>query len=128
MVTLAEIDDIHERLGKADTLPAYCRALADLGVIAYDSYVSDGRTVFRTADGGELDTGPNHEIVEIAAEPEHDAVHDTLARAGSGELGYGEMSRLLGAAGLERWSVDTRQQVMTYVDVLGETVLAERLE
>jgi uncharacterized protein YbcV (DUF1398 family) len=128
MVTLSEIDDIHERLGKADSLPAYCQALADVGVIAYDSYVSDGRTVFRTADGGELDTGPNHELVPVETEPDHDAVHDTLARTEKGELGYAEMSRLLGAAGLERWSVDTRQQVMTYVDVRGEAVLVEQLE
>ena len=128
MVTLSEIDDVHERLGKADTLPAYCHALAELGVVAYDSYVSDGRTVFRTSEGSDLDTGPNHELVAIAPNPDHAAVHDTLALAGAGELGYAEMSRLLGSAGLERWSVDTRRQVMTYIDVLGEAVLVEQLE
>ena len=127
MVTLAEINDLHERLGKADTLAAYGRALADLGVTGYDSYVADGRTVFRTADGDDLITPAHHDLVEIAMEPDHAAILATLARAEAGELGYVEMSTLLGAAGLERWSVDTLRQVMTYVDVLGETVLAEHL-
>ena len=127
MVTLAEIDLVHEQLGKADTLDAYCRALAELGVTGYDSYVLDGHTVFRTKDGDELSTPAYHDVVEIAAEPDHAAVHGVLARAEAGEIGYVEMSELLGAAGLERWSVDTRQLVMTYTDVLGETVLSEQL-
>jgi uncharacterized protein YbcV (DUF1398 family) len=107
MVTLAEIDDVHEQFGKADTLDAYCRALADLGVTGYDSYVVDGRTAFRTTDGQELVTPAHHDVVEIAPEPDHAAVHATLARASAGEVGYVEMSCLLGAAGLERWSVAT---------------------
>jgi uncharacterized protein YbcV (DUF1398 family) len=127
MVTLAEIDDVHERLGNSDTLDAYCRALADLGVTGYDSYVVDGHTVFRTTDGQELVTPAYHDVVEVATEPDHAAVHATLARTEAGELGYTEMSRLLGAAGLERWSVDTQRLIMTYTDVLGEAVLVEQL-
>lgn len=128
MVTLAELDEIHERLGKADTLVAYYGALADVGVTGYDSYVADGRTVFRTADGQELETGANHDPLGVATDPDHAAVHETLARAAAGELGYLEMSRLLAGAGLERWSVDTRALTMTYSDVRGEVVLLEQLE
>lgn len=127
MVTLAEIDAVHDQFGMADTLDAYCRALADLDVTGYDSYVVDGHTVFRTTDGQELVTPAYHDVVEVATEPDHAAVHATLARVEAGELGYAEMSRLLGAAGLERWSVDTRRLVMTYTDVLGEAVLVEQL-
>ncbi|MEO6606701.1 MAG: DUF1398 family protein [Aeromicrobium sp.] len=127
MVTLAEIDIVHDQFGKADTLDTYCRALDDLGVVSYDSYVVDGHTAFRTAAGDELATPAHHELVEVAAEPDHAAVHATLARAAAGEIGYVEMSTLLGAAGLDRWSVDTRRLVMTYTDVLGETVLVEQL-
>jgi uncharacterized protein YbcV (DUF1398 family) len=127
MVTLAELDLVHEQLGKADTLDAYCRALADLGVTGYDSYVVDGRTVFRTTDGSQLTTPAHHDIIDIATEPDHAAVRTTLARAAAGEVGYVEMSQLLGAAGLDRWSVDTLGLVMTYTDVLGEVVLVEQL-
>ena len=127
MVTLAEIDEVHGRLGNSDSLDAYCRALADLGVTGYDSYVTDGHTVFHTTHGRELVTPAYHEAVEVATEPDHAAVHATLARTEAGELDYGEMSRLLGAAGLERWSVDTRRLVMTYTDVLGEAALVEQL-
>ena len=127
MVTLAEIDAVHEQLGKADTLDAYCHALADLGVTGYDSYVFDGHTVFHLNSGDDLVTPAHHDLVEVATEPDHAAVHTVLGRAEAGELGYVEMSELLGAAGLERWSVDTRQLVMTYVDVHGEAALVEHL-
>ncbi len=128
MVTLADLDLLHQQLGRADTLDAYCRALADLGVTGYDSHVVDGRTVFRTTEGDELVTPAHHDLIEIATEPDHAAVRATLSRADAGEIGYVEMSELLGAAGLERWSVDTRRLVMTYVDVLGVTVLTEKLD
>jgi len=127
MVTLAEIDEVHDRLGRADTLGEYCRALADLGVTGYTSYVVDGRTAFQTSDGRELVTGANHEPLEVATKPDHAAVRAALARAAAGEVGYVEMSRLLGAAGLECWSVDTARQTMTYTDVLGDVVLVEHL-
>ena len=127
MVTLADLDVVHERLGKADTLDAYCRALADLGVIGYDSYVIDGRTEFHLDAGDDLVTPAHHDLVDMASEPDHAAVRSTLARAEAGELGYVEMSILLGAAGLERWSVDTQRLTMTYTDVLGEAVLVEQL-
>ena len=127
MVTLAEIDEVHDRLGKADTLGEYCRALAGLGVTGYASYVVDGRTAFQTADGRTLMTGAHHEPIEVAPQPDHAAVQGALARAAAGEVGYVEMSRLLGAAGLERWSVDTARLTMTYTDVLGDVVLVEHL-
>ena len=127
MVTLAEIDAVHELLGHADTLAEHCRALADLGVTGYDSHVVDGRTVFRTTDGDELVTPAHHEVVALATEPDHAEAHATLARASAGEVGYVEMSRLLGAAGLERWSVDTQGLTMTYLDVRGRVVLVEQL-
>ncbi len=127
MVTLAEIDLVHEELGKADTLDAYCRALADLGVTGYASYVIDGHTVFRTEAGDQLATPAHHDAVAIAAEPDHAAVRSVLARAATGEIGYVEMSQLLGNAGLESWSVDTHRLEMTYTDVNGDIVLVERL-
>ncbi len=126
-MTLAQIDLLHERLGKADSLDEYCRALADLGVTGFDSYVVDGHTVFRTTEGTELASPAHHDVVEIAVAPDHAAVRRALDRAAAGEVGYVEMSTLLGAAGLERWSVDTQRLVMTYVDSLGETVLVEQL-
>ncbi len=45
MVTLAEIDAVHDQFGMADTLDAYCRALADLDVTGYDSSSSTGTRV-----------------------------------------------------------------------------------
>jgi hypothetical protein len=39
--TIEQIDELHRRLGRADTLVDYVRSLAELGVVRYDSFVSD---------------------------------------------------------------------------------------
>ncbi len=44
MFTLEQINDLHARLGKAETLIEYVRALNASGVEKYDSYLTDGHS------------------------------------------------------------------------------------
>jgi hypothetical protein len=42
--TIAQIDDLHTRLGHSDSLADYMRGLAALGVVRFDSFVIDGHS------------------------------------------------------------------------------------
>ena len=46
MFTLEEINDIHDRLGEAETLPQYLEALKNIGVDKYDSFITDGHSEY----------------------------------------------------------------------------------
>ena len=46
MFTLEQIEELHRRLGNAETLSDYVRSLAALGVARYDSFVSDGHSEY----------------------------------------------------------------------------------
>ena len=46
MFTLEQINDIHDRLGNAETLPQYLEALKNIGVVKYDSYIVDGHSEY----------------------------------------------------------------------------------
>lgn len=127
MVTLAQIEDVHDRLGSRESLGAYVRELREIGVSGYDSFLSDGRTEFSCSDGTTLTSGVHHEALAVVAEPDHAAIHDALAKAQRGDSSYLEMSKELADAGLERWSVDTVALTMTYVDIAGRHVLVEQL-
>ena len=42
MFTLEQINEIHDRLGHAETLPQYLEPLRSIGVDYYDSFITDG--------------------------------------------------------------------------------------
>ena len=54
MFTIGQINDLHARLGSAKTLPEYVRALKELGVERYDSYLADGHSEY-FGQGGHKD-------------------------------------------------------------------------
>jgi hypothetical protein len=46
MFTLEQINEIHDRLGRAESLAQYVKALNALGVETYDSYIMDGHSEY----------------------------------------------------------------------------------
>ena len=46
MFTLEQINQIHDRLGRAESLAQYVKALNALGVETYDSYIMDGHSEY----------------------------------------------------------------------------------
>jgi len=125
MFTLQQVNEIHDRLGSASTLKAYLEALRSVGVVASDSYLTDGHTVHRGADGYEVVTEPAHEVFEIATTSDRDAALEQLRLAEAGEASYVEMSRGLAAAGVEKWTFDTAALTITYYDRAGTVLLSE---
>lgn len=53
MSTLEQINDIHDRLGNAKTLPQYLEALKNIGVDKYDSFIDDGHSEYFGKNGHE---------------------------------------------------------------------------
>jgi uncharacterized protein YbcV (DUF1398 family) len=126
--TQAQIDDLHTRLGRADSLAAYLRGLAAIGVVRFDSFVSDGHTEYFGA-GGECLTSPaHHEVFPVAERSDKDALVEHLRRHGAGETSYVEMSAALAESGVERWVGDTSALTFTYRDRAGESLRVERIE
>jgi hypothetical protein len=60
--TLDQIEELHERLGTAETLSDCVRSLAALGVTRYDSFVSDGHSEYMGRDP--------HRVTSLAAQDE----------------------------------------------------------
>jgi uncharacterized protein YbcV (DUF1398 family) len=125
--TIEQIEELHGRLGSARTLAEYVRSLAAIGVVRYDSYVSDGRSEYLGHDGHRVISQPVHDPLTIAADSDRQAFLDHLARHERGETSYLEMSRAMAASGVAGWSVDTHAMTMTFHDRSGEVLLAERI-
>ncbi|KRF30042.1 DUF1398 domain-containing protein [Phycicoccus sp. Soil802] len=128
MFTLAQIDELHARLGRAASLADYMRGLAAIGVVRFDSFLFDGHTEFYGDDGQRLASPAHHEVLTVAEMSDRASVVEHLRRHSDGETSYVEMSEALANSGVEKWVGDTAALTFTYRDRAGKRLLIEHVE
>ena len=128
MFTLAQIDELHARLGNAESVADYLRALANIGVARFESFVSDGRSEYFDADGHRVVSSAHHEQLAVADVSDRTAFLEHLRRHSNQESSYVEMSAGLAASGVEKWVADTATLTMTYYDRAGVALLVDVVE
>jgi uncharacterized protein YbcV (DUF1398 family) len=127
VLTLAQIDDVHARFGRAETLADYLRGLAALGVVRFESFLVDGHSEYFGADGHRVVSPPHHEVLTVAETSEEALFREHLRRHRDKETSYVEMSAGLAASGIEKWVGDTAGLTMTYCDRAGTALLIEKV-
>jgi uncharacterized protein YbcV (DUF1398 family) len=125
--TIEQIEELHGRLGNAETLSDYVRSLAALGVARYDSFVSDGHSEYVGHDAHRVISQAVHDELIVAESSNRDAFLDHLRRHEQGETSYLEMSRGMADSGIERWTVDTGAMTMTFYNRSGDVLLVEKI-
>lgn len=128
MFTLEQITDIHDRLGNRDTLGGYLRALQEIGVETYDSYITDGHSEYFGAHGQKLVGPAFHETFAIAETCDKEQFLQYMQQVEQGGVGYEDMSRALADNGVEKWTFHTEKLTITYLDKAGNVLLREKVE
>lgn len=126
--TMEQINDIHDRLGNADTLLAYAQELHALGVEHADSYLTDGHSEFFGKDGYTVRSTAEHETFLIAKKSDKQNFLRHLKLHELGKTSYVEMSKGLADSGIEKWIIDTRKLTMTFYDKADNELLVDKLE
>jgi uncharacterized protein YbcV (DUF1398 family) len=126
--TMGEIDDVHVRLGRAESMGDYLRALAAIGVIRFESFLTDGHTEYVGADGHRVVSPAHHDVLTVAEMSDATAFLEHLRRHRDKETSYVEMSAGLAASGIEKWVGDTGALTMTYLDGAGAALLVDPVE
>src|SRR5689334_1975095 len=104
MFTIEQIDDIHARLGNAETLADYVRALHAIGVEKYDSYLTDGHSEYFGKQGHKVSSPAVHDKLSIADTSNKEIFLEDLKLHEQGKTAYVEMSRGLADSGIEKWT------------------------
>ena len=127
MFTLQQVTDIHDLLGTSDNLPAYLHALHEVGVETYDSFITDGHSVYRGKNGHTVTTPAYHDTFAVAETGDKKQFLHVMQRVEQGKLGYDDMSKALADAGVYKWTFDTSNLTMAYYDKAGTQLLLEHL-
>jgi uncharacterized protein YbcV (DUF1398 family) len=128
MFTLQHINDIHARFGNAETLAQYLQALRAIGVATYDSFVTDGHSVYIGDDGAIVVSPAVHEVLTIAPTSDREQFLEQLELHQQGKTNYLEMSQGLAASGIEKWTFDTNAMTLAYYDQAGNQLLSETIQ
>lgn len=125
---MEQINDLHSRLGKKETLFEYTRALKALGVKNYDSFLADGHSEYFGRHGEKVVSPPTHDKLFIADKSDREAFLNYLKLHEEGETTYTGMSRGLAESGIENWAVDTQEMIMVFYDKSDNEILVERIK
>jgi uncharacterized protein YbcV (DUF1398 family) len=125
--TIEQINDIHDRLGNANTLADYVRALKAIGIDKYDSYLTDGHSEYFGKHGHKVSSPPHHDKLSIAETSSKENFLKHLKLHEQGKTSYVEMSQGLADSGIEKWTVDTSQMTMIFYDKSGSEMLVETI-
>jgi len=128
MFTIEQINDLHTRFGKAETLAEYVRALNAIGVEKYDSYLTDGHSEYFGKHGHKVNSPPTHEKLSIAEQSNREKFLNYLKLHEQGQTTYIEMSKGLAESGIEKWTVDTSKMTIIFYDKAGHDMLVESIE
>jgi uncharacterized protein YbcV (DUF1398 family) len=128
MFTLEQINNIHDRLGEAETLPQYLEALKNIGVDKYDSFITDGHSEYFGNGDHKVVSPPVHEKLSIAKTSNRESFLKHLDLHNQGKTNYLEMSKGLADSGIEKWTFDTNKMTITYYDKDGNEMLVEAIK
>jgi uncharacterized protein YbcV (DUF1398 family) len=127
MFTMEQINEIHDQLGRAESLAQYVKALNAIGVETYDSYITDGHSEYFGNSGQKVTSPPAHEVLTIADASDREQFLKHLNLHNEGKTSYVEMSQGLADSGIEKWTVDTKNMTMTFYDKVGNEMLIESI-
>jgi len=111
-----EITAAHSRVKSGADFPKYVQELINLGVKKYDSFVSDGHTVFFGDDSYKIQSEPKYSKLNIANISDKERFKHYLKNHQRGQTDYPAFCNHSAETGVEKWTVDMNKMTCTYYD------------
>jgi len=116
MFTLAQIQSAHSKVQSGSDFPTYFQELIALGVVAYETFVSDGHTLFYGLDNFSLRSDPKYPELIISEIGNAAHFKEFLWQHQQGQSNYMSFCKQSASCGIQYWKVDTVTKTCTYFD------------
>lgn len=124
---LKEISEAHSKVKSGADFPNYVQDLIKLGVKKYDTYVSDGHTLFLGDDNYQIQSEPKYSELNIANISDKERFKHYLKSHQRGQTDYPTFCNSSAETGVEKWTVDMSQMTCTYYDKSNNKMLEEQI-
>lgn len=124
---LKEIQQAHSKVKSGADFPNYIQDLIKLGIKKYDTYVSDGHSLFFGDDNYQIQSAPKYSDLSIANISDKESFEHYLKSHQRGEADYHTFCNHSAATGVEKWTVDMSEMTCTYYDKSNIKMLEEQI-
>lgn len=125
MFTVEQIKAAHSKVKSGADFPNYVQDLIKLGVTYYETYVSDGHTVYSGKEGYETSSAAKYASLSIAQQSDAGQFKIDLKAHQKGQTDYATFCNDCAKSGVEKWAVSMAKMTCTYFDTSGNEVLVE---
>ena len=127
MFQLEEIKDAHSKVKSGADFPKYIQDLIKLGVTKYDTFVSDGHTLFIGENNYHIQSEPKYSTLEITNVSDAEKFKHYLKIHQLGQTDYPTFCNHSAETAVEKWTVDMTQMTCTYYDKSNKLMLEEKI-
>jgi len=127
MFTVDQINEAHAKVKSGADFPNYIQDLIKLGVTGFETFVTDGHTVYFGADGFKIQSSAISAVLKIADESDKLQFQEDLKDHQQGKTNYQTFCLDCAWCGVEKWVVDMAKMTCIYYDKAGNELLAEAI-
>lgn len=127
MFTIAQIKAAHSKVKSGADFPHYIKDLVKLGVIYYETYVSDGHTDYFGKDEYKISSAPNYDQLSIDEQSDVAQFKTDLKAHQQGKTDYSTFCTDCAKSGIEKWAVFIDTMNCIYYDKAGNELLVEEI-
>lgn len=127
MFTIEQVKQAHSKVKSGADFPAYIKDIKQLGVINYETFVSDGHTNYYGIDDYKATTPAKYDELSIAETNNPEQFRADLKAHQQGKTDYPGFCNDCAKSGIEKWIVDTIKMTCTYYDESGNDILIENI-
>lgn len=127
MFLLEQIESSHKKVKSGSDFPKYIKELKELGVLSYETFVTDGHNLFFGEDNYEVKSQNKYSSLIISENSNVDQFKNDLIAHQNGKTDYLTFCNDCAKSGIEKWVVNLIDMTCTYFDKNGKQILMENI-
>lgn len=125
MFTVAQIEKAHSKVKTGADFPNYIQDLIQLGVVRFDTFVSDSHSDYYGAKDFQTSSGGKYESIAIEYSLQLETFEKELKEHQQGKTDYMGFIASCAKNGIHKWTMDLKAFTCVYYDKGGNVVLTE---
>ena len=127
MFTIDQIKTAHSKVKSGANFPDYIQDLIKLGVTGYETFVTDGHTVYNGKDNFSIISDAKYAALTVADVSNKTQFHTDLKSHQQGQTDYPTFCNDCAKSGVEKWVVNISKMTCAYYDKAGNEMLVEHI-
>lgn len=127
MLPLEQIIAAHGKVKSGADFPAYIQEIKSLGVVRYETFVSDGQIDFYGADGNKAMVPAKYTKVRVSENLDFQEFQKELSAHQQGKTDYPTFIQMCADTGIEKWEIHMQKMTCTYFDSNGKEIHIEKI-